>query len=316
MKISVLGNGHVGSAVFERLKQMRELSEIMLIGRNEDKILGEIEDYKDAEVFDILPTPKVDGGGYEKIINSDIIVYTISMAAPAEFTRRDQICSANIKLTNEIIEKIRPYCKNDPFIIVITNPLDVITYQFSKSGLTKENRIIGTGTMLESARLARRIAYFFDISPRSVYAPVVGEHGSSAVTIWSVLKVSGHDIDTYASNDMMKSVKIERVFLEENMKKQGWKIQTLKGNTNHGVVSIVIYIINAIIHDTKEIMNVSTSMLSKYGYTEFALSVPCIIGAGGIRDVILLKMTREEKEELDKSAEVLRNMIRCVQIGL
>lgn len=307
MKVSVIGNGNVGMALYAYLKNFREIDQLVLVGRNSEKVKGEIEDYLDACVLESGPSPKLFSGSYEATAGSDILLYTAGPSVKAGQSRL-AIVDENVRIVTEIFEQINQYC-HDELIVCLSNPLDVLTYLLPGIAGVDPGRVVGTGTLLDSARLKRIIARIFEIDPNSVEAFVLGEHGASAVVPWSTLKIAGLSIDEFASQMLGEEATIKKNMLDERMKKAGYKIFDEKGSTAYGVANSAAEIVRAIIHDTRAILPVSTSVLDKYDIDGCALSVPCIIGKNGVMDTVHVKMNDGEKAALDQSAAIIRSVI-------
>ena len=308
IKISVIGNGHVGMAVFGRLIYMQGLNELALIGRNVKKVTGEVEDYLDAGILDDGAPIRLSAGSYDAVEGSDVIIYAAGPSVSAWQSRLD-ILDANTKAAEEIFTAIRPYCKK-ACVVCISNPIDVLTYLIPQYADMSPERVMGTGTLLDSARLKRFIANLFDISPRSIEAYALGEHGFSAVVMWSSIRIGGLSLDEYAEKMIGKDVKVNKEMLLKKMRDAGYKIHDQKGSTAYGVANSAARIASAIIHDKREIMPVSTSLIDKYGFGDHgACSLPCIIGKGGIMETIKLTMTNDEEMALNNSAKIVRKVI-------
>lgn len=310
MKVSIIGNGNVGLAVLANLKQMKEISEIALIGRSMNVIKAEIDDYKDANVLDFAPSAKLSYGGYSDIAGSDIIVYTAGAGQKPGQDRLDLV-KTNASIAKSIFEPIKDDIKN-AIIICVSNPVDIITYVIREvTGLPK-NQVIGSGTMLDTARLRRFIAELFDIKASSVDCLAIGEHGMSSVVLWSAVQIANFDIDTYAKMTIDAEASMKKQMMAQYMKKVAYKLIENKGSTAYGVANATARVIYAIVHDLKEIMPVSTMILDKYGFEGSCVSIPCIVGRQGVIDSVVINMDDEEKEQFAQSVAIVKETIDSI----
>jgi L-lactate dehydrogenase len=313
MKVAVVGAGHVGLAVFGKLKSMAEINELVLIGADfeKDKVQGEIEDYLDGDVLERNLTPKISGGSYSAADGADIIIYAAGAGRKPNETRLD-LLKKNVQILRDVFAQLRPYCQ-DAIIICISNPLDVITYLLPEVAGVSPEKVIGTGTLLDSARLRRLVARIFDINAASVHANVLGEHGQSAVVLWSAVRIGGLSVDQYTERMLDEEAVLKKKQLAESMKTVGARLITEKGSTAYGVTSSTARIVGAVIHDSREIMTVSTSLLQKYGVDGAAMSIPCVLGRQGILDTIRTHASAQETAALAHSAAVIKEAIASVK---
>ncbi|MDO4177086.1 MAG: hypothetical protein Q4D99_06400 [Bacillota bacterium] len=309
MKVAVIGYGKVGMAVFSVLTSMREIDELVLVGRNQTKIQGELTDYLDSLAINREADIKISGGGYEKTAGADIVIYTVGPAVKDPSQGRLELRDGSIQVAKEVSEELNKYNK-DAVIIAISNPVDLIAYSLAQFTGRSREKVIGTGTLLDSARLCRIVAEIFDINTRDVSGYVLGEHGSSACIIWSSVKVMGMSLDEYYSAAVGDEVKISREKLLETVRILGYRIYEQKGFTNYGVAASTARIVQAIIHDSNEILPVSVEMNGEYGIEKgIALSLPCMVNKSGATPIDYLKMTDEELESLKASADVIRKAL-------
>ncbi len=308
MKVGVIGNGHVGLDVFRELLQVRYVSEVVLIGRNEEKVLGEIEDCRDAAALRPFPTPRISGGGYSMAEGCDILIYTVGVKNRTQ--DRMEILKENAAITSEVFKEIGRYNK-DAIIICVTNPLDVVTTVVQKVTGKDRGKVIGTGTLLDSARLSRYMAELLEISPKSVSIYVVGEHGNSSVSLLSSCRIDGKTLQEYFLDDVGGGdLSEESVY--KMVRQAGYKIHQRIGYTSAGVASAAARIVTAIAGNERELLPVSVVLAGEYQMEGFAISTPCIIGREGIMDVKEIKMTPEEMALFKKSASVISEAVKSL----
>ena len=305
MKVAILGYGNVGMATFHTFMHMPEIHELVLCGRNKDKIEGELADFKDSLALNSDIKTRIRGGGYDMTAGADIIVYTIGPSVTASNTDRLSLAKINIDIAREVSEELNKYNK-DAIIIVISNPVDVLVSAFMEFTGRSRTKVIGTGTLLDSARLRRYLAEMLDIQPRDVSAYVLGEHGNSSCIIWRWTSVMGMPVERFLSSQIGINVSLSSDKLLEVTRRAGYKIFEKKGSTSFGVAAAAAQIANAIIHDTHQILIVSVPLKGEYGIDGVALSVPCYVDSRGATVITSTTMTTEELDALAVSADVIR----------
>ncbi len=312
MKVAVIGNGNVGMATFRELQRMYEIQELVLIGRNLEKIAGEIEDFRDADCLSLHPTAKLSYGGYDKVKGADIILYTAGAAQKPGQSRLDLV-QQNAQITKEIFEEVKKY--NDSAIIVaLSNPVDIITLVIQQTMGTARTRVIGTGTLLDTTRLKRYISTLVDVSFKSTEMFVLGEHGDSSCIIWSAASILGMSLDDYFSLDVGEKMSINHSIMSDDVRKTAAKIIAAKGYTAYGVAAAAARVVSAIINDTHEIFPVSLVLQGEYGVQNVAISVPCMIGKEGIISIKQMKLTEEEKQAFAHSAKILSETAETISL--
>ena len=311
MKAAIIGYGNVGMATFNALLHMPEIHELVLCGRNKEKIEGELSDFKDSLAINTSIMTRIGGGGYEMTKGADILIYTAGPSIRNPDDDRMSIVKENMEVAREVCDEINKY-NRDAFLIVISNPVDVLVSAFVNFTGRPRNKVIGTGTLLDTARLRRYLAEMLDIQPKDVTAFVLGEHGSTSFIAWDRTRVMGMKINTFLSSQLGKKVKLSRLKLEDITRRAGYRIFEKKGSTSVGVAAATAQIVAAIIHDTHEILPVSVLLSGEYGIDDVALSVPCYVGATGAFVISGIKHSDEEHEALMSSEKY----IRCSSEGL
>lgn len=312
MKIAVIGNGNVGMAVFKELQNLREVHEIVLVGRNKEKIEAEITDYLDAKILRTSPTAKLSGGGYELTEGADILIYTAG-AAQKPGQSRLELVEQNVEMTKSIFEQINRY-NRDGIIIVLSNPVDIITKAIQKYAERPVSKVIGTGTLLDTARLKRYVSSMLDVSASSVDVLVLGEHGDSSCVIWSALRVLGMSLDEYLSMELDEEAEVKHSKLSAMVRQTAGKLISAKGFTAYGVAAAACRVVSAIVNDTHEILPLTVVLNGEYDVQDLAISVPCMIGRKGLITTKQMKLSESEKEEFLKSVSILRETAN--QVGI
>ncbi len=303
MKAAVVGAGNVGKAVFHDLQNIGMINEIALVGRDLKKVQAEVMDAKDAAILRNEYGPKLYSGGYAATEGADIIIYTAGSAKLK--SDRMELLHDNCVIAEGIFNEINRYNK-DAIIICATNPLDLITMKIVQVTGKNPRKVIGTGTLLESARLMRFVAELLEISDRSIQMSVVGEHGASAVALLSSVRVMGLPLEEYLQSVIGGSMFLNIERLNNAFKQEAFRIFSGKGYTSTGVSATACRIAAAIASDSREILPVSSVLQGEYGVRNVAVSVPTIIGKNGVEEIRECAMDAEEKEAFFASVKIIR----------
>ncbi len=312
-KISVVGAGSVGATIANDLMVQGVASEIVLIDINKKKAHGEAMDIYQGAPFHSPAI--VRPGDYPDAENSDIVVITCGMPRKPGMSRLD-LAQTNVNILKEVAKNIVPHAPNAIYVIV-SNPVDVLTYVFTKVSGIPERQIIGSGTILDTSRLQSELAKRFCISPKNVHAHVYGEHGDSSFVPWSLVHIANNHVDTYRSVSPDKD-RIEwdgdYEGMEQFVKKSGGVIIENKGATFYAVAMSVCHICKCIYADAGTALTVSTMMHGEYGIEDVCLSTLALVDRSGVRGKILTPLTEAENEKLKISAGKLREVIDQIQI--
>lgn len=303
MKAAIIGAGNVGKAIFHDLQHVNMIHEITLVGRNIDKIRAEVMDARDAAVLREEYGPRLYYGGYREARDADIIIY----AAGSSKLRKDrmEMLHENCVIAGEIFAEVGP-CSRDAVIICVTNPLDVVTMKLRQVTGLDPRRVIGSGTLLESARLVRYVAELLELSDRSIHMSVLGEHGASAVALLSSVRVIGLTLEEYLRSVTGEKLSLNAARLNDAFKKEAFRIFHGKGYTSTGVSAAACRIASAVASDSREVFPVSSVLQGEYGVRDVAVSVPSILGRNGVLEIREAQMTEEEREAFRASVEVVR----------
>ena len=311
-KISVIGAGNVGATIANDLMIMGIASEIVLIDVNKKKAIGEALDVYQGAPF--CSPAIVRPGDYPDAAGSDIVIITCGMARKPGMTRLD-LAQINVNILKDVASKVTQYAPNAIYVIV-SNPVDVLTYVFHKISGIPENQIIGSGTILDTSRLQSTLAKRFYISPKNVHAHVYGEHGDSQFVPWSLVHIANNPIDAYRDSSPDKDrIQWDQDYaqIEEFVKKSGATIIENKGATFFAVAMSVCHICKSIYADAGTALSVSTMMHGEYGVEDVCLSTLVLVDRNGVRGKILNPLTEEETAKLRASAEKLKSVINQLQ---
>ena len=312
-KISVIGAGSVGATVANDLMLQGVASEIVLVDINKKKAIGEALDVYQAAPF--VSPAIVRPGEYGDVAGSDIVVITCGVARKPGMSRLD-LAQTNVNILKEVASNIVPVAPKAIYVIV-SNPVDILTYVFTKISGLPERQIIGTGTILDTSRLQSELARRFCISPKNVHAHVYGEHGDSSFVPWSLVHIANNHVDAYKESSPDK----DRIHwnndyqqVEEFVKKSGAMIIENKGATFYAVAMSVCHICKAIFADAGTAMTVSTMMHGEYGIDDVCISTLHLVDRSGVRGRIMNKLTDEEIEKLKASADKLKAVITQIEL--
>ena len=312
-KISVIGAGSVGATIANDLMIQGVASEIVLVDVNKKKAVGEALDIYQGAPF--CSPAIVRAGDYEDTANSDIVVITCGVARKPGMTRLD-LAQTNVSILKSVAENVTKYAPNSIYVIV-SNPVDVLTYVFHKISGIPENQIIGSGTILDTSRLQSELARRFRISPKNVHAHVYGEHGDSQFVPWSLAHIANNHVDSYKDYSPDKdSINWDRNYaeIEEFVKKSGAQIIENKGATFYAVAMSVCHICKCIFSGAGTALSVSTMMHGEYGVSDVCLSTLALVDRNGVRGKILNPLTEEEMAKLQNSADKLKAVIEQINI--
>ena len=311
-KVSIIGAGFVGSTVAYTLAVSGNASEIVLIDINEKKAFGEAMDIRQGAPY-ISPTT-IYSGDYEDAKDSDIVILTSGVARRPGQSRLD-LAQINVDITKSIIPKITRVAPNAIYIIV-SNPVDILTYVFCKCSDLPTTQIIGTGCLLDTARLRSRLAENFSISMQNVHCTVFGEHGDTSFIPWSLATISGTHVDTYAQSKGLEIAGsgFNHEEIENYVRKSGATIIDAKGATYYAVSLTVNHIVKCLNRGIDTALSVSTMMNGEYGIHDVCLSILSIVGKGGIQGKLISPITEEEIAKLHHSANTLKDVISNLKI--
>ena len=304
-KVAIVGVGNVGTTFAYALLLSGVVSEIVLIDKNFSKAEGEAMDLNHAVPF--TRPARVWAGTYEDCKDAIITVVTAGSAQKPGETRLDLV-----KRNTEIFKSIIPeIVKNNPegMLLIASNPVDILTYVALKiSGLPK-NRVIGSGTILDTSRFRYLISQQFDVDPRSVHAYIIGEHGDSEVPVWSLANIAGMRLPIFCE---MNNMECEMDALDEIFRKTrdaAYHIIERKGATFYAIGRGLVRIVEAIVRDQGSVLSVSSLVEDFYGIKDVCFSLPSVVDLTGIERVLCLKLSSQEMEGLHKSASILKSTL-------
>jgi L-lactate dehydrogenase len=312
-KITIIGTGSVGSTIAYALSLLGVASEIVMIDINNEKALGEALDIRQGSPFCNPFT--VYAGSYADAAGSDIVIITSGIARKPGQSRLE-LAQTNVNVLKSIIPEITRYAGETNYLIV-SNPVDVMTYVFCKCSGIPDHNIIGSGTILDTSRLRTRISEYYKINQKNVHAYVLGEHGDSSFIPWSAANISNIPIEKFHESvngiDAVMPV-FEHSSVEEYVRKSGASVIERKGATFYAVSTSVCYICKCLLTGIDTTMTVSTMLHGEYGLNDICLSILNIIGNKGIQGKVMLPLTDDEIKQLHNSADCVRKVIDSIDI--
>ncbi|WP_138754092.1 L-lactate dehydrogenase [Paenibacillus sinopodophylli] len=300
-KVVVIGVGAVGSTTAYTLLLRSRMDELVLIDANAGKAVGDALDMNHGMPF--LGHTKVWAGTYEDCKDADIVIITAGAAQkPGE--PRLNLLKRNVAIYESIVSEVLKY-NDDGILLIATNPVDIMSYFcWQKSGWPT-NRVIGSGTLLDSARFRYLIGEKLELDPRSVHAHIIGEHGDSELPVWSLANVAGSSIALSEE---------EKTDIFTHTRDAAYEIIEAKGATYYAIALALDRIVTAILRNESAVLNVSTLVENYHGLSNVYMGVPCVVDRQGVRQVLDIPITEEEKVLLHRSAGKLKDLIETISV--
>ncbi len=305
IKISIIGAGMVGATTAFCLLEAGLASEIMLVDIDREKAEGEAMDLQHGMSF--VPPVRILAGAVEDCKDSHIVIFAAGANQSPGETRLD-LAGRNVAILKEVLPTLQKVCPKT-ILLMVTNPVDVLTYAALKlSGFSPE-KVIGSGTVLDSSRFRQALSEHYGIDARSIHAYIVGEHGDSEVPLWSHSNIAGALLDEIRS---FREVNREEII--NSVKNAGYQIIERKGATYYAIALSVRRIVEAMLGDENSILPVSSLIEGQYDIRNVCLSLPCIINSNGRQKILELNISDDEKKALQQSAGKLAQVIKGLGI--
>ncbi|WP_102261365.1 L-lactate dehydrogenase [Mesobacillus jeotgali] len=308
-KVAIIGTGLVGSSAAYSILNQGICDELIMVDINKERAIGESLDLSHCIDFTNTRT-KVHAGTYQDLGDVDIVVITAGPPPKPGQTRLDTL-GIGAKIMEDMIPQIMASGFNGIFLIA-SNPVDIISYHVWKLSGLPRNRVIGTGTSLDSSRLKTYLSEILDVDPRSIYGYTMGEHGDSQFAAWSHISVGGKPLLEILDERKTQLGDIDLDQIVEDVKKVGFEILKRKGTTYYGIGNAIAFITKSIFNDDHRIIALSCVLDGEYGETELCTGVPAIITREGIKEVVELRLTEEEQRKFRNSTAVLRNYMSSI----
>ena len=312
-KVTIIGAGSVGATIAYTLSGQDIASELVLIDINKEKVEGEVMDIEQGTCF--RDPISIVAGDYADAKDSDIVIITSGMPRKPGQTRIE-LTQTNVNILKEITPEIVKAAPNALYIIV-SNPVDIMTYVFTKISGLPENQIIGSGTILDSARLRCGLSEHFQVAQRNIHAYVFGEHGDTSFIPWSAARIAGVNVDDYYEMMPLLGKEVEPLDKEEMLtyvQKSGGQIIANKGATFYAVTRGVVRLCGFLLSASESITTVSSMMHGEYGIEDVCLSTLALVGPKGIQGKVPMKLTEEEIGKLEASADALKAVIAQIDL--
>lgn len=311
-KAAIIGCGFVGAATAFTLMQSKLFSELVLLDANHDKAVGEAEDIGHGIPF--AGEMDIYAGSYDDIADCSMIIITAGANQKPNETRLDLV-QKNVAIYKNILSEItqRNY---EGILLVVSNPVDILTYVAQKLSGLPEHRVIGSGTVLDTARLKYALSQQLDVDSRNIHSFIIGEHGDSEIVAWSSTNISGVPLDQFLEMRGHMHPDMDKQEIAEKVKNSAYDIIAKKDATYYGIAMSVRRICECMIRDEKSILPISTSMHGDFGIEDVCLSMPTILSAEGMETHIPIKLNEMERENLKQSADTLKHILAGLDLKL
>ena len=304
-KAAIVGCGFVGSATAFALMESGLFSELVLIDADKNKAEGEALDISHGLPF--AKPMQIYAGEYCDLSDASVIIVTAGAGQKPGETRLDLV-KKNVGIFSSVIPEIAKY-NQAGILLIVANPVDILTYTAAKLSGFPANRVFGSGTVLDTARLKYLLGEHLGVDPRSVHAFIIGEHGDSEIAAWSSANVSGIPLNNFCEMRGYFSHEESMKKIAGDVKNSAYKIIEKKHATYYGIAMSVKRICEAIVRDEKSVLPVSSIQKSESGEDDIALSMPVIVGKQGVEGSVPIELNEEERSSLKKSADTLRAVI-------
>jgi L-lactate dehydrogenase len=312
-KITIIGAGSVGATIAYTLSNEDIASEVVLIDINKQKVEGEVMDIAQGTCF--RDPISIVAGEYEDAKDSDIVIITSGIARKPGQTRIE-LTQTNVNILKSITPEIVAAAPNALYVIV-SNPVDIMTYVFTKISGLPENQIVGSGTVLDTARLRCGLSEHFQVAQKNIHAYVFGEHGDTSFIPWSGAYISGVSVDEYTGilrNMGTEVADLDKEGMIDYVRKSGGKIIANKGATFYAIAKSVCQLCSTLLASSESMATVSSMLHGEYGIEDVCLSTLTLVGPKGIRGKVPMRMTKEEIAKLQASANALKEVIAQIEL--
>ena len=308
MKVGIIGMGYVGSTTAFTLILQGIVSELVLIDIDKGKAEGEALDLYQSTSF--THPMQIYTGNYSDLKDAKIIIISAGPSIVEGETRLD-LASKNYDVFNQIVPKIMTYT-NEAILLVVTNPVDVLSYITMRISGLPSNKVIGSGTVLDSSRFRASLATRLGVDLRNIHGYILGEHGDSQVAAWSLTNIMGINFDEFCIDYLDNCNPAIKQEIEHHVKTSAYKIIERKGATNYAVALAIAKIVKSILRDENSILTVSTHVKNIGGIEDVYLSLPCVVNKNGIHKVLSPTLSPQENEALEKSSSIIKGHIEEV----
>ncbi len=304
-KVVIVGAGNVGATTAYSIINQGLCEEIVLIDVNKDKAYAEALDMQHSLYF-MNRNIQVKAGDYADCKDADIVVITASAPMPKDSHNRLEMLAPSIKIMTSIVNSVMESGFKGIFLVV-SNPVDIMTYLVWKLSGLPASRVIGSGTALDTARLCCSLANLYDLDCKSVEAFILGEHGDTEFISWETATIGGKYVKDVMADNAERTRNTTKEELLRQTKEAGWEIFNRKGNTCYGIAASTSAIVKSILFNENKILPISVYLDGQYGLEGLFFSVPTIINATGAKEIVEIRLDKEEKDALYASADLIRS---------
>ena len=310
IKVAIIGTGRVGASCAYALQMNGLASEIVLINANRHRAEGEAMDINHGSQF--TKPVRVWAGDYRDCRDADIVVLTAGASQRPGDTRLD-LLKNNAAILQRMLAPALRYLE-DAIVIVAANPVDVLTYlTWQMTGLPS-HQVIGSGTILDTARFRFLLGQHFKVDTHSIHAYIIGEHGDSQVPVWSLANIAGMRLDEYSRLNGNPLDSSQREKIAENTRRAAYEIIRRKGATYYAIAAGLVRIIEAIVRDENSVLTISSAVNGVHGLNDVALSLPCVVNRQGIVKTLDLPLSKDEEMGYKKSAQIIQNAVQSLDL--
>lgn len=310
-KVVIVGAGNVGSTTAYTMLNQGLCEELVLLDMNQQKAEGEVMDMQHSVYF-MNRNIKIHTGDYTECRDADIVVITAAAPMDPNATTRLELLAPSKKVMKSIVGSIMENGFNG-ILLVISNPVDIMTYYAWKLSGLPRNQVIGSGTTLDMARLSCELSNLFDMDAKSVSCYIIGEHGDSEVVSWDSATIGGKRLLDIMKDNKGRTKEKTLEQLREDTMRQGWEIYHRKGNTCYGIAASVTSIVKSILFDENRILPVCVYLDGEYGLRDVYLSVPAILNRNGCKEIVEINLTKEEQAALQHSSQVVQSYYEALR---
>lgn len=307
-RVALVGTGAVGSSYVFALLNQGIVEEIVLIDINKQKAEGDAMDLNHGLPFSPART-KIWAGDYSDCKEADLVVICAGAAQKPGETRLDLV-EKNTKIFKGIVFAVMASGFSGIFLVA-TNPVDILSYAVWKfSGLPRE-RVIGSGTILDTARFRFLLGEYFDVDPRNVHGYIIGEHGDTELPVWSGVNIATRPLnELVAKHEEYNWEDLERLFI--NVRDAAYHIIERKGATFYGIAMGLVRLTRAILHNENSVLTISTYLDGEYGQHDVYIGVPAVVNRKGVRQIVQVSLSQEEQEKFNHSVSILKKTMASV----
>jgi L-lactate dehydrogenase len=307
--VGILGCGNVGIAAAYTLFNRDVASDLILVDMDRKRAEGEAMDMSQGQAF--AHPVQVRAGDYADLSDAKVVVVAAGTGRKAGESRLD-LLNRNVAIFKDVVKHLDEHAP-DAVLVIATNPVDIITYVVQKLSIRPRERVVGTGTMLDTTRFRSMLGQYYSVDPRNIHSFILGEHGDSQVPLWSKASIGGLRLKERTVLGKPFDEKIMNEIFEQ-VRYAGREVISRKGYTNLAIGVCIAQLVETILDDQHSVLTVSVQLEGEYGIHDVAMSIPCIVGHAGVEGRVLPELTEEELAALENSANVLKESISAIDV--